>query len=132
MMSLHPVAHWLLFGAALAAGWFSYGWKGLVLGITAITFWMLLQFSRTLRVMRDAGKAPLGRVGSAVMLHSRLRKGMTLLQILALTGSLGERVDPQGDGTDECWRWTDEGAATVTVDLQAGRLRRWKLERPTA
>ena len=114
----------------IAAGWFSYGWKGLVLATTAIVFWLLLQFSRALRVLRKAGTAPVGRVASAVMLHSRLRAGMTLAQVLGLSGSLGERIDPPAGGAEESWRWRDDGEVSVTVQLSGGRVSRWALVRP--
>ena len=126
---MKPIVSGALMAAALLAGWFSYGWQGLVLAITAIVFWLLLEFSRALRAMRKAGAAPVGRVGSAVMLNSRLRTGLTLVQVLALSGSLGERVEPPADGADESWRWRDDGGATVTVHLRGGRSTHWILAR---
>lgn len=126
---MNPLVAWGLAVAALAAGWLSYGWQGIVLAITVIVFWLLLQFSRALRVLRKAAGAPVGQVASAVMLHSRLREGMTLAQVLALTGSLGERVEPPEAGADESWRWCDAGAASVSVQLASGRVKRWALER---
>lgn len=126
---MHPAVGWSLVAAALVAGWFSYGWQGLVLAVTAIVFWLLLDFSRTLRALRRAARAPVGRVGSAVMLHSRLRKGMTLTQVLGVAGSLGERVEPSPEGADESWRWRDDGEAAVTVSLRAGRTTDWDLQR---
>ncbi len=128
---MKPAAAWTVVAVALAAGWFSYRWQGVVLALTVIVFWLLLQFSRALRVMRKAGAAPVGRVASAVMLHSRLREGMTLAQLLAVTGSLGERVAlPPGGDADEAWRWRDDGEVSVTVELHGGRTRRWTLQRP--
>jgi hypothetical protein len=115
--------------AALAAGWFAYRGPGLLLAFSVIVFWLLLQYSRTLRALRLAGSAPVGRVESAVMLHSRLREGMSLSQVLAVTRSLGERVAPPPEGVDECWRWRDAGDASVTVHLSGGRTRRWELQR---
>jgi len=126
---VNPVAAWGLAAAALVAGWFAYGWPGIVLAVSAIVFWLLLQFSRALRALRKAGAAPVGRVASAVMLQSRVRKGMTLVQVLALTGSLGERVVPPADGAEESWGWCDEGGVSVTVNLRGGRCTNWKLER---
>ena len=126
---MNPVTSWGLGGAALAAGWFAYGWQGLVLAVTAIVFWLLLQFSRALRALRKAGSAPVGRVPSAVMLHSRLREGMTLVQVLALTGSLGARAEPAGEGAEESWRWRDDSDASVTVHLSGGRCNGWALTR---
>ena len=127
---MNPVVSWGLAAAALAAGWFAYGWPGLVLAVSVIVFWLLLQFSRALRAMRKAGAAPIGRVASAVMLHSRLRQGMTLVQVLALAGSLGERVGPAAADAEESWCWRDDGDTSVTVNLRRGRIVSWKLTRP--
>ena len=101
-MMNRPVVGWGLAVAAVVAGYWGYGVPGLALASTAIVFWLLLQFSRAMRVMRKAGSAPLGRVGSAVMLNAKLRPGMTMLEILPLTGSLGAVV---GDTADETYRW---------------------------
>jgi len=130
MPAMNPVVAWGLVAAAFAAAWFAYGLPGLVLAASAIVLWLLLQFSRSLRALRKAGGAPVGRVTRAVMLHSRLREGMTLVQVLALTGSLGEQVDPPAGGGDESWRWRDNGDASVTVSLNGGRVRSWALQRP--
>jgi len=120
---------WILATVAVAAGYASYGWPGMVLAVTLVVFWLLLQFSRALRALRKAGAAPVGHVGSAVMLHSKLREGMTLVQVLALSGSLGERVAPPHDGAEESWCWRDAGGVTVTVNLSRGRMQSWALQR---
>lgn len=127
-----PALGWALALGALAAGWLSYGWRGVVLALTVVVFWLLLQFSRALRTLRKAAGAPVGHVQSAVMLHSRLREGMTLAQVLALTGSLGERLPSAADAAEELWRWRDPGGADVTVRLRHGRLLDWTLARPDA
>jgi hypothetical protein len=78
-------------GAAVGVavcGW-RWGWPGVLLGTGMVVFWLLLQFSRALRALQAAGRAPVGTVPNAVMLHARLRAGMKLVQILPLTGSLG-------------------------------------------
>lgn len=128
---MRPVATWGLALAALAAGWFGYGWPGVVLAFTVIVFWLLLQVSRSLRVLRNAADAPVGHVESAVMLHSRLREGLALAEVLALTRSLG-LATPCEEGAEEAWRWSDAGGASVVVQLRAGRVCRWRLERPAA
>jgi hypothetical protein len=116
----------LLGSAAVVAGWFGYGWPGVVLAATVIAFWMLLRFSRALRVLRNAGRAPVGHVESAVMFNAKLQPGMRLLDLVKLAGSLGERV---GDAP-EVWRWTDTGGAAVEATLRAARLGQWRLLRP--
>lgn len=128
-MPLQGWIGWLLAAAAIAIGWRQWGWPGVVLAITVIVFWLLLQFSRTLRVMRRAGLAPVGTVASAVMLGARLQAGMTMLQVLPLAGSLG-RVMGSPDG--ETYLWVDAGGAALRAEFRAGRLQRWSVERAPA
>jgi hypothetical protein len=115
----------LLAVLALGAGWSAYGWQGLVLAGTLIVFWLVLQFGRALRVMKNAASAPLGHVGSAVMLHSKLQRGMPMLQVVSLTRSLGRKLAAE----PETWAWGDAGGATVTLVFDGGRLRDWTLGR---
>ncbi len=119
---------WFLAVAAVAAGYASYGWPGVALAATVIVFWLLLQFSRALRTMQRAGRSPVGQVKSAVMLNTKLRPGMTMLELLPLTGSLAQPVE----GMEETFRWRDAGGASVRVEFADGRLRRWTLEREEA
>jgi hypothetical protein len=116
---------WALAAAAITAGYLAWGWRGVVLAVTLIVFWLLLQFSRALRVLRTAGSAPIGQVESAVMLNVKLQAGMRLPQILALTRSLGHKLadDP------ETFEWRDAGGDTVRVELRGGRSARWILQR---
>lgn len=122
---MNKTVGWILAVLALAVGYASYGWPGVVLALTVIVFWMLLQFSRVLRVLRQAGQAPVGHVENAVMLHSRLHPGMKLLDVLPMTRSLGQKVsdDP------ETFAWTDAGGDRVVLELVDGRLRSAVLER---
>ncbi|MDT7833597.1 hypothetical protein [Aquabacterium sp. OR-4] len=117
---------WLLALAALLAGWFTYGWPGVALAFSVIVFWLLLQFSRAMRAMRQATGAPVGEVASAVMLNARLRQGLRLMDIIGMTRSLGEKLAD----TPESFRWRDAGGSSVTVELRAGRCVRWTLHRP--
>lgn len=117
---------WLLALAALAVGWWSYGWRGIVLALTVITFWLLLQFSRTVRLLRQAAQAPIGHVNSAVMLHAKLRAGMPLADVIRLAGSLGRKTAD----APETFVWTDAGDVSVEVVLDNGRCSRWQLLRP--
>jgi hypothetical protein len=116
---------WALAVAAIAAGYVGYGWPGVLLAISVIVFWLLLQFSRALRTLRRAAQKPVGTVASAVMLSTRLQKGMRLPDVLKLTGSLGRRVAEE----PETWAWADGGADEVQVVLQAGRVSAWELRR---
>jgi hypothetical protein len=94
-----------------------------------IVFWLLLQFSRALRAMKLAGQAPVGHVPSAVMLNAKLKPGMTLLQVIQLTRSLGRRASPEGE-QPERWEWSDDGGVRIALELRAGKLQRWELQRP--
>jgi hypothetical protein len=122
---MSPALGWGLAGLGIAAGYAGWGWPGVVLGITVVVFWLLLQFSRSLRVLRNAGGAPVGHVDSAVMLHSKLEAGMTLMQVLTLTHSLGKKLGE----SPECWGCTDPGGAGLNLVFDAGKLQSWTLTR---
>ena len=111
---------------AVALGWAFFGWRGVAVALSGTVFWLLLQFSRALRVMRVAGQSPVGLVPSAVMLHARLQKGQRLMDVVMLTRSLGKRVTE----TPETWAWRDESDNQVTVVLADGRVTHWTLTRP--
>jgi hypothetical protein len=118
---------WVLAAVAVALGYARWGWPGVALAVTLIVFWLLLQFSRALRVLRNAGQAPIGHIDSAVMLNAKLQPGLRLPKILALTRSLGVRLadDP------ETFEWRDAGGDAVRVELTRGKLSRWELLRAT-
>ena len=117
---------WLLAALAFAAGWLAYGWQGVLMAATLSVFWLLLQFSRALRAMKNAADSPLGFVASAVMFQSRLKPGLAMLQVVALTHSLGRKLGASGD----VWRWADGAGNGVTLTFTDGRLTAWVLERP--
>jgi hypothetical protein len=119
------VIGWALAVAAVALGYVQWGWPGVALGVSVVVFWLLLQFSRAMRVMKTAGAAPLGHVDSAVMLHAKLSKGMTLMQILPLTRSLGVKVSD----VPETFEWRDTSGAVLRVELARGRCNAWTLRR---
>lgn len=125
---MNPMLGWALAVLTVAVGYAVWGWQGVVLAVTLIIFWLLLQFSRALRVLRSAGSRPVGHVESALMLHSKLSRGLLMMQLVQLTKSLGERVreDP------ETWRWRDAGGDAVDVELHGGRIHSWTLVRAQA
>jgi hypothetical protein len=123
---MNPVIGWILAAIAVALAWRSYGWQGVAFAGSLVVFWLVLQFNRSVRVMKNASNAPVGRVGSAVTLHSKLTKGMTLIQILPLTKSLGRKMSD----APETWQWADEGGSSVTAVFDKGRLQSWTLHRP--
>ena len=118
---------WALAAAAVVAGYFGYGWPGVALALSVIVFWLLLQFSRALRVMRLAAKAPVGHVPSAVMLHSKLHAGMPMMEVVKLTRSLGRKLRDE----PETYAWRDEAEAEVEIEFEGGHCVGWRLTRPT-
>ncbi len=112
--------------AALVLGGLLLGWQGVVFATTGIVFWLLLQMSRLMRVMKMAGAAPLGSVANAVTLHAQLHAGMKLVDLITLAGSLGVKQAP------ETFAWRDGGGDTVEVVLRKGRLAEWRLVRASA
>jgi hypothetical protein len=112
--------------AALIVGGLLYGWKGVILALSAVMFWLLLQFTRLMRVMRMANSSPVGHVDSAVMLNARLKPGMKLMELIPLTRSLGRKLD----GQPEAYVWTDAGGVSVQVQLRQGQVQSWQLLRP--
>ncbi len=118
-----------LAAAALLAGWFGYGWRGLVLALSVIAFWLLLQASRTLRVLRNAAQSPLGHVDSAVMFNARLSVGLRLADVMAMTRSLGRKVSANVDDGPEVFAWRDGGGDEVEATFEGGRCTHWRLRR---
>ena len=116
---------WALAVAAVAVGYAGYGWRGVLLAVSVIVFWLLLQFSRALRVMRLAAQAPVGQVPSAVMLHAKLQPGMPLMAVIRLTLSLGRKVRDE----PETFAWRDESGAEVEIEFAGGRCQVWRLTR---
>ncbi len=118
----------LLALAALASlAYRAYSWPGIALAIGAVVMWALMHMSRMLVVLRRTTQRPVGTVASAVMLHSRLARGMALLQVLALTRALGTKLD---DGSnEERYQWTDDSQATVRCTFAHGKLLHWELLR---
>ena len=117
---------WALAALAVAAGYLGYGWRGVLLALTVTMFWLLLQFSRALRVMRLAAQAPIGHVPSAVMLNSKLHAGMQMMDVVKLTRSLGRKLRDE----PETFAWRDESGAEVELEFVGGRCRSWRLTRP--
>ena len=123
---MNAILGWVLALVLVVLGWRFYGWQGVLLALTATIFWLLLQFSRATRAMKNAGQAPVGHVASAVMLNAKLRPDMTMLQVIGLTKSLGRRL---GEG-DDAWAWQDDGGSLVSLQFVRGKLARFDLVRP--
>ena len=125
---MNPILGWAMALIALAAGWRGYGWPGIALAVSVIVFWLLVQFNRSVKVMRNAAGAPIGHIDSAVMLNARLSAGLPMLRVVTLTRSLGRRMADQ----PETWAWADASGSEVTIVFVKGRCKRWALTRPAA
>ena len=121
-----PVACLVLLGA----GWRSYGWQGVAVASGALVMWLLLHFTRMLTILKRAADRPIGHVGSAVMLNAKLKKGDTLMRVIAMTKSLGALQSPK-DTQPELFRWTDGTDSHVTCEFRGGKLVSWTLVRPS-
>jgi hypothetical protein len=116
--------------ALLYVGWRSAGWGGVAFAAGGLVMFTLMHFSRLLGVLNRAAKNPKGWVPSAVMLNAKLKKGATLLHVMAMTRSIGEALSEEG-ADPEFFRWTDDSGSSVTCEFARGRLAKWSLERPT-
>ena len=128
-MNLQRIAVPLLVLSLLGLAWRHSGWPGVAAVGGGVLMWLLLHFTRLMAVMKRAADRPLGWVASAVMLNAKLKRGVNLMHVIALTRSLGERLSAEGE-EPERFRWTDNGGSTVIVTLQGGKVVAWELFRP--
>ncbi|HEY8358811.1 MAG TPA: glycerate kinase, partial [Ramlibacter sp.] len=75
----------------------AYGWPGVALAAGGIVMWALLHFTRLMKVLQRASDAPVGYCDSAVMLNAKLRPGVNLLHVVALTRAIGEDRGVKGE-----------------------------------
>lgn len=115
--------------AAVALAYRSYSWAGVAVVVTALVMWLLLHFNRVMQVLKRAAKRPIGYVDSAVMLNAKLKVGVTLLHVVAMTRALGELKSVK-DQQPELYRWSDGTASHVTCEFVGGKLVKWDLVRP--
>lgn len=109
--------------AALLAGGWAMGWPGVILALSAIVLLLMLQFTKLMRTMRRVGQQPLGLTPSCLMVNARLHAGLPLVQVLELTGSLGESVDGR-------YRWRDPGGDELLLRFdKSSRLQDWNFSR---
>lgn len=113
------------------AAYRAYGPQGILTVSGGLVMWALLHYTRLMNVMQKARHSPIGYVGSAVMLNAKLKPGVSLMHVVAMTRSLGELRSPQ-DEQPEIYRWTDGTRSHVDCEFRAGRLARWELHRPPA
>jgi hypothetical protein len=108
-----------------------YGWAGVAVAMGALVMWLLLHFTRMMQILKRAANRPIGYVDSAVMLNAKLRPGVTLMHVVAMTRALGELKSPR-DSQPELYRWTDGTQSHVTCQFHNGKLKSWDLVRPQA
>jgi hypothetical protein len=113
----------------VAAGYRAWGWGGVAFTVGGLLLWLLLHYNRLVHVLRRAAERPIGYLDSAVMLNARLKAGLSLLHVMALTRALGEPLSPK-DSQPERFRWTDASDASVICEFLNGKLVRWELTRP--
>lgn len=117
--------------ALVVVAWQAQGWAGVALVGGGLMMWGLLHVTRLMTVLKRAADRPKGYVDSAVMLNAKLRPGVNLLHVMALTRSLGELLSAEG-ASPEVFRWADSGGSEVTCTFEHGRLTHWSLQRPVA
>jgi hypothetical protein len=115
--------------ALVIAGYRTYGLQGILTVSGGLVMWGLLHYTRLMNVMQKARNNPIGYVGSAVMLNARLKPGVNLMHVVAMTRALGEQLSAEGQ-EPEVYRWTDGTQSHVTCEFVNGRLARWSLVRP--
>jgi hypothetical protein len=76
-----------------------------------------------------AANRPVGHVDSAVMLNVKLKKGVNLMHVIAMTKSLGVRLSEE-NAQPEIFKWTDPGDSFVICTFKAGKLQGWEMTRP--
>ena len=130
-MNLQKIILPVLGVVMVAAAWRAYGWAGVALVATGLVMWSLLHFTRLTHVLKKAADRPVGYVASAVMLNAKLKPGVNLLHVIAMTQALGQLLSPK-DEQPELYRWTDEGGSHVTCEFANGKLVKWTLHRPPA
>jgi hypothetical protein len=128
-MKLQTPLVWAGGALLIALSYHRFGWMGVALVVTGIVFWMMLHFTRMMTVLKRATNAPIGYVASAVMLNAKLKIGVTLLHVTAMTKSLGA-LQTEKDAQPEVYRWTDTGGSHVTGTFVGGKLIEYVLWRP--
>jgi len=113
----------------VVAAYRAYGWAGVALAAGALFMWLLLHFTRLMRVLQRAANRPIGYVDSAVMLNAKLKPGVTLLHVTAMTRALGKLMSSK-DAQPELYLWTDGSESSVTCEFLQGKLVKWELNRP--
>lgn len=132
--TLPPRLRALLFPAlALALSYAaqrSYGAQGLLLAVLMLSFWLMLHFTKLMRLLRTVAARPLGRVSSAAALHAKLKPGMAMVDVMRLTLSIGLLRTPP-DTEPEERQWADDSGQALVGRFEGGRLVWFRLEAQT-
>jgi hypothetical protein len=128
-MNFKSLILWALGAAFVAFSYQKSGWAGVAIVVGMIVMWLLLQFTRMMTVLKRSAKTPIGHVASAVMLNAKLKAGVNLLHVMALTRSMG-LLQTEKDAQPEIYRWQDAGGSHVTCTFMDGKLQTWQLVRP--
>ena len=115
--------------AGIALAYHFYGWAGIALAAGLLVMGLMLHFTRMMNVLKRTTNRPIGFVGSAVMLNAKLKPGMTLLHVIAMTRALGQPLSEK-DAQPEIFRWTDGTQSHVTCTFVGGKLAQHALVRP--
>lgn len=117
----------------LALSYQMYSWMGVLFLFSGAVTWGLLHYYRMLQVFQRAANRPVGYVGSAVMLYSKLHAGMSLLHVIAMTRSLGvisDAITPEmGKNALENYTWHDQSGSYIRCTFDNGRLLNFELIR---
>ncbi len=111
--------------------WQAFQWAGIALAAGGVVMWVLLHFTRMVTILKKTADRPIGHVASAVMLNAKLKKGATLMHVIAMTRALGQLQSPK-DEQPEIFTWTDASESTVTCTFVGGKLTDWQLHRPVS
>ena len=115
--------------ALVAVAYYKFSWAGVAVATGVLVMGLLLHFTRMMQVLKRTANRPIGYVASAVMLNAKLRSGVTLLHVVAMTRALGELKSVK-DQQPELYRWTDSTDSHVTCEFKGGKLVKWILVRP--
>ena len=112
-----------------AWAWQSWGWMGIAMVVTGGVMWLLLYFTRLVQIMKRASNRPIGFVDSAVMLNAKLKPGVSLMHVVAMTRALGQ-LETAKDAQPEIFSWRDGSQSVVRCVFAQGKLQSWTLDRP--
>lgn len=112
-----------------AWSWQTWGWLGVAMVVTGGVMWVLLYFTRLMHIMKRAAGRPIGYVDSAVMLNAKLKTGVSLMHVVAMTRALGQ-LETEKDAQPEVFSWKDGSQSVVRCTFVNGKLADWTLDRP--